>query len=714
MEIRQIGSTYARIRDSLDQGALKPAFDALQGLIAGTNLYSFQNKLNELQETYQYMLRYYAEGMKDPMQEQIYANICIGAYELVDQVCHEALQTNSSLTYYAAKRTIETYHLDIPDLLDNLQTQCDVDDFVKFENSVSQLFAKIWTTAFLSEKEIHPIQKKLKSKTFPSSAKCQIISALLLSLQVSFDKEKLYLLFDAANLKDEEVRIRALIGICLTLYTYHKRTHLYSGIRHRLEALAETPDFKRIINTIIIRFILSRETEKVTHKLQEDIIPEMMKLAPKMKPNTNLTDLSSDLADDDMNPEWKDIFTNSKLAKKLEEYNDMQEEGMDVMHSTFIHLKHFAFFRDISNWFLPFISKHSIFKGAQEFSSALETILQASFMCNSDKYSLYFSISSIPEEHRKAMMRQMDSQLDEMNKQQAEELKSKQNQIESITGQYIQDLYRFYKLYPRHTDFDDIFNLPLDFHRLPILKPYFSDTETLVNIAERYLRKGYFDNAQDIYQQLATQDIHDGVLYQKLGYCKQMDGDLTGALAAYLHSEILNPSSKWVIRRIANCYRALKQPENALKYYLQYEQLNPDHVPTRISIGHCHMELKNYNEALKFYFNADYLEPDSPKIWRAIAWCSFLTGKYDQARNYYKKIIDNQPQTQDFLNAGHTEWSLQNIKKALTHYKAAIQSESGNFELFHELFKEDIPVLELAGIDQPEIAFVLDQLRYSI
>lgn len=713
MKVQQIDSTYTRILDSLNIGALKPAFDSIQGLIAGTGLYSFQNKLNELQETYQYMLRYFIEGTNDPMQDQIYASIRIGTYELVDHIRHEALNAESPQIYYSVKRTMDVQQIDIEALTGVLQTQYDVEDYIHYEDSLNQLFSKIWTTAFLSEKEIYPIQNSLKNETFPSLAKCQIVSALLLGLQTSFDKEKLYLLFDAASLKDEEIRIRALIAIFLTLYTYRSRTSFYPGIQHHLDILAEAPDFKRILDTIIIRFILSRETEKITHKLQEEIIPAMIKLAPKMNPNINLTD-SSELSGDEMNPEWKNILADSKLTKKLEEYNQMQEEGADVMHSTFIHLKHFPFFRNIGNWFLPFTIKHSAFKGMQKLSSVLETIIQASYMCNSDKYSLYFSIFQIPEEHRNIMINQMSSQLNEMNKQVGEELKNKQNKIENIIGQYIQDLYRFYKLFPRHTDFNDIFNWTLDFHNLPILKPYISDVETLVNIAEFYLRKGYFDNAQDIYQQLATQNTFDEMLYQKLGYCKQMNGDYAGALNEYLRSEILHSDSKWVIRRIANCYRALKQPENALKYYMRYDQLSPDNISIQINIGHCYMEIKNYNEALKYYFKADYLEPHSYKAWRAIAWCSFLTGKYDQARNYYKKILNNQPQTQDFLNAGHTEWCLQNTKKALTYYKAAIQSESGGFEVFYELFKEDIPTLVLIGIEMSEIALLLDQLRYSI
>ena len=123
---------------------------------------------------------------------------------------------------------------------------------------------------------------------------------------------------------------------------------------------------------------------------------------------------------------------------------------------------------------------------------------------------------------------------------------------------------------------------------------------------------------------------------------------------------------------------------------------------------------KNYNEALKYYFKVDYLDNKSTKAWRPIAWCSFLTGKYDQARNYYKKIMDNQPNTQDFLNAGHTEWALQNIKGALAFYKKAVEKESGDFSKFQEQFNQDIPDLLVAGIEEAEVPLMMDQLRYSL
>ena len=319
----------------------------------------------------------------------------------------------------------------------------------------------------------------------------------------------------------------------------------------------------------------------------------------------------------------------------------------------------------------------------------------------------------LPEEAKKMMMNQFDSQATEMIQQNKEELISKRGKLEAITGQYIQDLYRFFKIYPGHLDFNDIFTMPLDFHNLSILRPYISDEESLSSIAEFYLRKNYFSDALTIFNQLAETNQDSDILFQKIGYCKQMNDDLQGALDAYLRADLLNPGSKWVIRRIAGCYRSLKEPEEALKYYRRYEKLNPDNLSITISIGHCYLELRNYSEALKCFYKVDYLDGNN-KAWRPIAWCSFLTGKYDQARNYYKKILSNQPNTQDLLNAGHTEWALQNIKGAIEFYRQAVEKENRDFYKFQEEFNQDIPDLIVAGIEDTEISLMMDQLRYVL
>lgn len=728
MTIQDINKTYSRIIEWLDRKELKNVFDGLQGLIAGSGHYNFQDKLDELQETYKYMLRYRMDGIQDPMQEQIYRQIQASAYELADAVKLKALATDSPLYYYSRRRSLKlscaipfrNLHQQLGSVQDMKAADADVCVKQELEAACLTLFNKIWISDPLSTEEVCELQAVLQDEELPESVGCQVVSALLLGLEEYFDKEKMGLLFDAASSRKQEISVRALIAILLVLYKYRKRISLYPFVSDRMSALAEAlPSFTQIIQTIILRFILSRETEKISKKLWDEILPGMMKLSPTLGEKINLKDLNPEQLGDEMNPEWQEsIFADKELSRMMTEFSELQMEGADVLHSTFVHLKNYPFFREIGNWFLPFDAGHSVltsgFKGNQNELHLFEQVTQTSFMCNSDQYSFFLSMLQLPESARTAMMGQFDGQTAEMIRQNREELLEKHSKVEQIAGRYIQDLYRFYKLFPSHLDFDDIFTYTLDFHNLSEVRPFISDAVSLTAIAEYYLRKNYFQDALTIFEELIKQDSENDILYQKAGYCRQMNGDLEGALKDYLHADLLNPNSKWIIRRIAVCYKTLKQPEKALAYYHRYEALNPDNLSVQISIGHCHLELKNYNEALKYYYKVDYLDTSSHKAWRPIAWCSFLTGKYDQARKYYKKILEAQPNTQDFLNAGHTEWVLQNNKAALAYYKQAVEKEGGDWFKFYKQFEQDIADLKNAGIEEEEIPLMLDQLRYML
>lgn len=610
MTLQEINKAYNRIIGSLDSKELKNAFDSIQALISGSREISFQDKLNELQDTYKYMLRYRIEGAKDPMQEQIYNKIQTSSYELADRIKHKAMAVESPLAFYSRRRSLQVQpNVTFENLHLQLSKHYATGNRAEYDAMLIVLFNKIWVSDPFTVEDAAVIKNILFDNELPFTAGCQIVSSLTLGLQAAFDPEKMMLLFDAANHRNEEIKVRALISILLTLYTYRKRTALYPQIIDRLDALSEVPGFTKAIRTITLRFILARETEKITRKLQNEIIPEMMKLSPKISNKINLKDITPEQLGEEMNPEWENIFADSSLGKKMEEFSELQQEGADVMHSTFVHLKSFPFFRELSNWLLPFTTEHSSFGDRFNQNNGekqmLDSMTLAAFMCNSDKYSLYFSMMQLPEEAKKMMMNQFDSQATEMIQQNKEELISKRGKLETITGQYIQDLYRFFKIYPGHLDFNDIFTLPLDFHNLAILRPYISDEESLSTIAEYYLRKNYFSDALTIFNQLAETDQESDILFQKIGYCKQMNDDLQGALDAYLRADLLNPQSKWVIRRIAGCYRSLKEPEEALKYYRRYEKLNPDNLSITISIGHCYLELKNYSEALKCFFKVD-------------------------------------------------------------------------------------------------------------
>ncbi len=724
MTIQDIQLIYGQIIKSLDKRELNAAFDSLNDFIARSQAYLFQDELNSLQENYKRLLYYYTEGSRDPMQTKIYNELTASAYELNDRIKLKLLVSKSPNLYFVGQRAFTIYPESLEKLNDAIISSYEANDIRYAETLIIKLFKYIWTSPYLSENETKCLHQSIVTDSTSSGntthasglsiVNCQIVSSLILGLQEVFDKRKLQLLTVAAESKDEEVRIRAYTGILITIYLYRYRMNCYPEIRHRLDTLAERPEFRKIIYLIILRFILSRETEKISNKLRDEIIPEMMKLNPKFNPRTPFRDLSPENLEE-MNPEWINKLSGGKLGKQIEEFNKLQEEGADVMHSTFVHLKNFSFFCEIGNWFMPFVKSQSSLSDDAIIMKSLEFITNVGFLCNSDLYSLYFSIRQMPEAGRRMMIGQLESQFNEMKEQRVSELPTKNNNAERIIRQYVQDLYRFYKLCSRRNEFNDIFTQPLDFHNIPILQTYFSDKNDLLNIADNYLRKNYFEDALTIYEHLSvTSEENDDTLFQKTGYCRQMNGDYEGAIAEYAKAEIINPESKWLLRRTAQCYRAVGKPEKAIGYYLQYERLDPENLSILLSIGSCYLDMKNHTEALKYYFKVDYLDAEGNKAWRPIAWCSFLAGKYNQARNYYNKALSHKPDSQDYMNAGHTEWVLRDIKKALEFYKKSIEMLKGDYDKFRTEFDHDIPELIAAGIDPAEIPLLSDQLRYSM
>ncbi len=468
---------------------------------------------------------------------------------------------------------------------------------------------------------------------------------------------------------------------------------------------------------ILIQYIQAHETEELTRKLVEEIIPDMMKLSPMIGSKINLEEWMGETNFEEKNPEWQKILDEAGLSDKLQEFSELQLGGADVFHSTFSNLKMFPFFTEMSNWFLPFDKHHTsltqTLSDRDEAGNLLSTMLSTPMMCNSDKYSFCYSIMSMPEQYRKMMVSQLDSEAGDLKKMAEEELVMNPNQKEeAISKQYIQDLYRFFKLYSRKNEFQDIFGKELNYHKINLLAPITSEPKNLERIALYYFSKNNLNEALEAYQMLTEQGVSNDEIWQKIGYCHQIVGNIEQALQAYLKAELINSNNSWVLRRIAGCYRLLKQPESALQYYRRLDQINPEDLNIQLNIGHCFLELGEYNDALNYYFKVDLLSSENRRAWRSIAWCSFLSGKYDTSIKYYQQIIDNSPNTHDYLNAGHVALAIKNKKEAVKYYVEAAKLTK-NFKQFREIFQADIVHLTKAGVETLLIPLILDKVKYE-
>jgi len=464
---------------------------------------------------------------------------------------------------------------------------------------------------------------------------------------------------------------------------------------------------------IFIQIIATVETEKITKKMQEEILPEVMKISPMLKDKMDADSLINSEEWEEENPEWQEMLEQSGVSDKLKELSELQLEGADVYMSTFSLLKNFPFFSEFTNWFMPFDSQNSAVN--ELFKTDDKTLLSAfvnnNIMCNSDKYSFCLSIMQMPESQR-GMLKQSfkleSEQLDEMSKDEA--ILTPNIVSKNISRLYIQDLFRFFKLNPQHTDFSDMFSFSLLMHRSYLFEILTVNPDFGLNIGEYYFSKNHYTQALELFEKILHEITPTAALYQKIGYSYQLTTQFPKALEAYLKSDLIQPDDKWTVRKIALCYRVMGNFEKALEFYQQADYLKPNQLSILMQIGHCYVELGRYKDALGVYFKLDALGDENVKVWRAISWCSFISGNLDQSEYYAKKLLANEPNAHDYLNAGHISWCQHKLADAIEYYQKSLELQQNSWELFLEAFNEDKSFLIANGIDADEIPLLLDSI----
>lgn len=738
MNSKDIIALKKDILANLSKRQLKNAFEALMRLSVNLQDWHISEKLSELETNYKYMLHYLFEGVKDEERESVYNNLLRSLYELADDSADELLKVESSNIYYERLRinalrpqiSLSDYQTQLKALSQSLAIASLIEDgfekdsrqrdlAIKRERIGTDIFNLVFISSRANKDDKNNYIYFIDDIDMPSREKCLLISAITLSLFHRFDSDKIQVLMHAAITNDVQLRSRATVGLVIVMQMYDIRWKVYPELQQRLDALSENADFRKSVLRIIIQLVRSRETEKISKKVTEEILPEMMRFNSLAGKKLNIQELMNESDFSDKNPEWQKELEESGLSKKLQEYSNLQMEGADVFHSTFSSLKSFPFFTEMSNWFLPFDTSYSelsgLFPPGKNNNLLKAAIVDSGHMCDSDKYSFCLSIMQIPTSQREMMMGQLGAESEEIKQLRRDEKDLNPSvEEEVLSNQYIQNLYRFFKLNPNRGSFFDIFRLQLNFYDKKSISPLISDQDSMRKIALYCFDKNYFKEALDIFQKLdQTPGVNDDV-WQKIGYCKQMLNDMEGALESYLKADLITPNKTWIIKRIAQLYRSMKQPKRSLQYYEKAAVLTPDNLSIELNIGHCYLELKDYEKALNSYFKVELLdEKNGKKALRPIAWAAFLSQKYTLAKQYYEQVVNEKPTIHDYLNYGHVELCAGNLKEAIFQYTQAAEKEN-DFELFAMLFEDDKQYLLANGIDNNIFPYVLDQVQYKI
>ena len=715
----------------LDNAEVSEAFETVGKLSHELSRADINDELERLHMSYMFMLKYLEQGVMDPQRDEILSKILQSLYSLNDQCFIGLMEQTSPEVFYARRRElagvslisiIEEYRKELQQLslvksLPNEESDnhAILAHLRQAEELETKLFNRVWSSLPLSAEDANSLKLCINGDILPVHTRCLLVAALFLGLMKFYDESKLLIMLEAYSLSDEPlVQLRALTCAMLAMLAHKKRIITSKAIQSRLSTMQDMSEFKQDVWSIQVQLARSRNTENVKERVRNDLIPNIMKMRPDII--DKLKDKDSqviDLSDIEANPEWQDWLDQSGITRRIEEFNAMQIEGSDVFIATFAHLKTFPFFKTLSNWFLPFYAAHSSVVenlGASKMALA-EVVQHAPYLCNSDKYSFCLSLGALPESQRTMMSAQLEEQNAALNEAKQAELPDERKQRVSIVNAFVQDLYRFFKLFSRRREFIAVMDNPgIDMTDCLQLTHVTRDAHVLELLGTLYFKNAFYEDAIKCFSRLEEiDDATDDHIYQKIGFAYQNAGKTEQALNYYKRYELLHEEDAWNMRHIAACYRALGEFDKALDYYRRVEALTPDNVSLTLTIGHVLLEQNRTNEALQQYFKADLMDNSKHRAWRPIAWCSFLLNDYERAIDYYDRIArDDKPSAQDLLNRGHVLLCQGKTQEAINTYRESLNLMGGITKKFRNAFKGDALELRLHGVSAVDQALIPD------
>jgi hypothetical protein len=702
----------------------------------------FRDEFAELKMTYMNILKYTVDGINDPDRQKVYIKLLQSILRLNDKIKQDILAHHSGWYTYSVRAREEREERlrggNIIQSVDDLVFKSRLDDLLSSaeikkpaterEQAAERqhlsgiIFNHLWLTDYYGEAEESLVDILRKSGKFQWYEMASFVSAITLSSLRIWDPAKLTLLAKLYLDHTQHVPERALTGLVLSLYYSDDRLSLYPEVMQTVRELAANNTFRENCRLVVLQAIRSRDTEKLSRRMSEEILPKVVKLRPRIEEKLDLDAILGENTEEGQNPDWSDMFKDSEeMFKTMEELTNLQMEGSDVYMSAFSGLKKFDFFRELRNWFIPFYPDHeavdAIFRdeilgpGINELAEAL---YKTPFICNSDKFSLILNMKFLPAEQKNMMLKVFRMELEGLEQMKYDnELTDPSAVFRTNLTQYIHDLYRFYKLSDFKNEFDDLFMSRLDIYNSLFYRDVCGTTMDDRSLADYLFGKEYYDDALALYLSVIKSVSDDAELHEKAGYCYQKTGEYEKALEKYTMASIIDPKT-WTLRKIGLCLRKLNRNHEALNTYLRALKSEPDDLTSILMTAHCYLDTGKYEEALKYYFRIEYQNPGNVKVLRPIAWCYLMTGKFNEAERYFERLAEGGLSPHDMINMGHLALCQANPRKASEYYINALESGKMTVETFINIFNDDTPVLTANGVNPEDLPIVIDFVLMSL
>ena len=692
-----------------------------------------QEQFNGIRDAYQLMNDYWQRGYADPERGKVFDQLLRRLFVLTSNLLIHSELTDSAFlrtlhqrprkvrqdwSMSAVRASLESFVSDVTLLeLEPAATRQSHGDalYARHRELMRDLFDYIVTSHQWRTNLADAFLDMLLSPTLASIDQQLVVSAITLSAVQHFCFQKFRVLSEVYRQStDEAVRQRALVGWVLTLGIDCPLGNLFTELGDQLSSLLSDARTAAELAELQMQLVYCQQADADRDTIQKEILPDIMS-GSKLKMNGgSLVEDDNDSLDDILHPEASEQAI-ERMEQSMQRMVEMQKQGADIYFGGFSQMKRFPFFNDLSNWFVPFYPQHPDISSTWQKTRAskfLKTITRVGAFCDSDKYSFVLAFNQVLDRLPANILKMVEQGEATAMPIGGEVAIGDQQEPAFIRRVYLQDLYRFYRLFPARSEFCNPFAEAFRF--LFFANPLFSLPslgQQGVAIARFLMKRHRYDDAKRVLVNVSSdcRDLHYHLL---MGATLQHlpEDSCFSAADSFQQALLLQPDNERALSGLARSLFASEHYEAALKHYTRLLELKPDDRSYQLNAAVCQLSIGQSEEALKLLYKLSYLHPDDIAVSRVMAWTLTRTGKYEQADKHYCQLLAlEHPEATDMLNYGYCLWLKGDISTAIGMFRQFLSSRGDEpFDLSREFMHTEHRLLADHGISDDEIQLMTD------
>ncbi len=721
-------TSFKRIFHHIRAHNLSDAIDELEMFLATHPHQVNSDRLHAIRTDLQLMADYWKRGFKDPQLSSLYQKLMQRMYVLCANIRMQYnISQSSYLTSLMARVRLSARDFSPLNIRDELETFVSEIALLELEpkhqraarqeklyaqhqQAMVVLFNYLFTSDQWTDSQASSMEEMLLSPTIDSNDQQLMVSGIMLSLLEHFDMGKFRTLVHVyERSQDEQVRQRAFVGWVLAMDSPIAAS-VYPEQITLVEKLVEQEQCCRELVELQQQLIMTMNAEEDQKTIQREIMPDLMDGQHLRMTRNGIEETEDDPMQDILNPDESE----RKMAQVEESYQRMmamQKQGSDIYFGGFSQMKRFAFFNELCNWFVPYSIHHPEVTESLKTTGGnhfLQTMMKNGPFCNSDKYSFTLAFQQVLNQIPQNIREMLDKGEAKINEVDTDEL----NKPSYIRLLYIQDLYRFYRLFSQKNRFVNPFDKE-EARYLFCADPIFTKThlETSFNeVVAFLLKRKRTEEAARVLRNYG-EARRDFQFWMMAGYILQHHGkniesvvDGYDDLLCYQEALKLLPDNEKALVGYGRALFVRMMYQEALETYDKLLTINPDRKSYRLNRAVSLTNLGQYAGALKDLYRLNYESPDDQNVSRVLAWTLVCEGKYDAAVKIYNDLLKGDVQADDLLNYGYCLWFSGHVDEAADCFHRFLKESAFSREY---ILQNEAALLKEKGITEPEQQLML-------